>query len=440
MDAAAPPLSLQANTSLINGENSSKENVAQFWVIFRNVCNAFHNRIDTLLLLDEAADGESTTLKDWNMDTQHQVRNHYATASKRNEGRVELDVILRELRVLQHCVLSSSSSLAVDCSTNTENESLDELLSQSVPDLALTDIRLLTAELENILQRIDEANEIICPKEKFVFRRYRKALEELNRNSSGEISNALEDAKRCEDNKQQYLKAERDQQPKSHELNYGGVVENKSDSIIEILHDGSIVQNDHDTAQEHWTPYSIPQLNERSSTSSIGTSSYLLQNLNNSTIIVHTALQSLHIQNIHNCKIHSSVLGPVHATNCTNSEIRCSAYQLRIHDSKNVRFGVWVRSGPIIEDCTGIVFAGDFYQTENCAGRNMYWDVKDFNWLRSLKKSPNFTVIEIRKDRESGDVDTSHGEASKLSDNNTKNDADTDNKPSVHEEDSEDEL
>eukprot|EP00956_Cyclotella_meneghiniana_P001231 scaffold1351_cov57-Cyclotella_meneghiniana.AAC.4 len=423
-DATALPLPLDTNTSLIDGENSNKENVVQFWIIFRNVCNAFHNRIDTLLLLDRAGDdGESTRLK----DTQNQVRNHYATASKRNEGRVELDSIMRELRVLQHFVLSSSSSLAVDSSTDTKNESLDELLSQPIPDLALTDIRLLTAEMEKILQRIDYAKEMICPKEKFVFRRYRKALEELNRNNLGEIASAVEDAKFREDSKQQDVKMGRDHQPKSHELNYGGVFENKSDSIIKILHDGSIVQNGNNEAQEHWNPYSIPQLNECCSTGSTGTSSYLLQDLNNSTIIIQTALQSLHIQNINNCKIYSSVLGPVHVTNCKNSEIRCSAYQLRIHDSKNVRFGVWVRSGPIIEDCSGIVFAGDFYRTENCPGRNMYWDVKDFNWLRSLKKSPNFTVIEITKDNEGGGA-------------NAKNLAGIADKSTANEVDSEDEL
>jgi hypothetical protein len=41
-----------------------------------------------------------------------------------------------------------------------------------------------------------------------------------------------------------------------------------------------------------------------------------------------------------------------------------------------------------------MTFAGDFYTNDNQPGRNMYWDVKDFNWLRSLRKSPNFTVIE----------------------------------------------
>jgi len=31
--------------------------------------------------------------------------------------------------------------------------------------------------------------------------------------------------------------------------------------------------------------------------------------------------------------------------------------------------------------------------------KNMFWDVKDFNWLRTLKKSPNFEVIARGSDR-----------------------------------------
>jgi hypothetical protein len=65
-----------------------------------------------------------------------------------------------------------------------------------------------------------------------------------------------------------------------------------------------------------------------------------------------------------------------------------------VHESKSIKFGAWVRSGPIIEHCTEMTFAGDFYTDDNQPGKNMYWDVKDFNWLRSLRKSPNFTVIE----------------------------------------------
>ena len=28
-------------------------------------------------------------------------------------------------------------------------------------------------------------------------------------------------------------------------------------------------------------------------------------------------------------------------------------------------------------------------------GRNMFWDVKDFNWLRAFRKSPNLVVVDF---------------------------------------------
>lgn len=318
------------------------------------------------------------------------LQNHYATASKRSEGRVKLDGILKEVRIVQHFALSSSSSLTAGAGTSSSssNKVLDKLLSQSMPDLALTDIRLITVEIERILHVIDEAKDIICPKEKFVFRRYRKALEELNQNGGGELINALGSL-----SVGAVEQKEQDQQPKQKlsVLNFGEVVENKSGCGMEIHPNGSVTSNE--GAHDFWKIHSAPMV-EKHNASDNGASFYLIQNVNNSTIIIHPTLLSLHIQNVVNCKIHSLVLGPVHVTNCHNSEIRVSAYQLRVHESTSVNFGVWVRSGPIIEHCTGMTFAGDFYTNDNQPGRNMYWDVKDFNWLRSLRKSPNFTVIE----------------------------------------------
>lgn len=122
----------------------------------------------------ESSDDEIPQLMTDAMKTK--LQNHYATASKRSEGRVKLDGILKEVRMVQHFVLSSSSSLNVGgSSSSSSNKVLDKLISQSMPDLALTDIRLITVEIEKILHVIDEARDIICPKEKFVFRRYRKA-------------------------------------------------------------------------------------------------------------------------------------------------------------------------------------------------------------------------------------------------------------------------
>ncbi|KAL3804845.1 hypothetical protein HJC23_006617 [Cyclotella cryptica] len=442
--------------------STNKEDVLHFWFNFRNLCNAFHCSIDALLLpsLDDASkvtfDGasrvESTPVRDWSDEMKNQVRCHYATTSKRNEGRLRLDAILKQVRLLQQHVLSSSSSMNMantgSSSSSSGNVVLDAMLSQSMPDLSLTDIRLLSAEMEKILNRIDEARDIICPKEKFVFRRYRRALEELSRNASdgesrpGAILEGLKKHAVTEKEKQQH-------EQEKLALGFRGVIENKSNCIIEILSDGSLTLRDEADPHEHWKFYAIPRpypaspssdLAPEKSTPPEGPSSYLLQNLTDTTVILHPELQSLHIQNIHHCKIYSVVLGPVHVTNCHDSTIRCSAYQLRVHDSKNVKFGVWVRSGPIIEDCTAMVFAGDFYHTggskesEWRLGRNMYGDVKDFNWLRSLRKSPNFVLMDEEQVLKNADGDS---KVTKVVDRDARGDDIT---LVVGEEDSDDEL
>jgi hypothetical protein len=213
---------------------------------------------------------------------------------------------------------------------------------------------------------------------------------------------------------------------------YGGVVENLSNCTIEISSDNTILITEamanNARLQYYASPRSIHALHPPSSSAhahhsnlneSSSSSSYLLQNLHNVTILLHGSRPSIHLQNIHTCKIYITepTLGAVHVTNAQSSILHCSCYQLRVHDSKNVQFTVWTRSGPIIEGCTGMVFMGNYYLESEAlsgnnsnvcgnggsleasdgavvVGRNMYWDVKDFNWLRALRKSPNFVVVD----------------------------------------------
>ena len=378
-----------------SANSSNKESVVQFWAIFRNVCLVFQNRINALFNSSRFDTVMSeTSLKEWDDVVKNELRAHYATASKRNEGRVELDDILKEVRLLQRRVLSSTSSLVTVETSTCKNETLNSLLSEAIPDLAQADIRLLSAEIERILAQIDDAREIICPKEKFVFRRYRQALANIDQNCSGLAPDP--DSFKIDDEQAIHEGKGFQEKEQNYELNFGAVIENEANCVLTVQSDRSVVSTDDADSQDVWKQHATTLLFEQNTTvdAATGASSYLLQNLTNSTIIIHPTLQSLHIQNINNCKIYSSVLGPVHVTNCHNSEIRCSAYQLRVHDSKNVKFQAWVRSGPIIEDCTSIVFAGNFYESGSQVGRNMYWDVKDFNWLRSLRSSPNFSVVE----------------------------------------------
>lgn len=57
-----------------------------------------------------------------------------------------------------------------------------------------------------------------------------------------------------------------------------------------------------------------------------------------------------------------------------------------MHDSRALKCRVTVGSGPILEDCTDILF---YASSKN----DMVHDAKDFNWLRNGVPSPNFCIV-----------------------------------------------
>jgi hypothetical protein len=421
-----------------------KDRGDQFFSDFRKICSEFRSQLDSLLLTPsnrtdiDAPSSVDTSIRD-------DATTYYATASRRNEGRARLDVILRNVRLLQSHALSTSSlsSPVSSISSNRDDEKSDsdEVLLQSIlqipmSDITQTDMRLMSQELDGILKRIDHAREIICPKEKFVFKRYRMAMEEIVRSdrnghcppppSTGVAVTIAEDKSHADtedDVKDRGVGSLPD---------YGGVLEGMSNCTIEVYSDGTVhVDRLGDGALRyygaprpahalhppciiddggHGWPSSRPAISRDSS-------SYLLRDLNSVIVVVHGSRPSLHLQHVRECKVYVTepTLGAVHVTDCHSSVIRCSCYQLRVHDSRDVKFDVWTRSGPIIEDCVGMEFSGNYYRSGRATrggggehgecvsgddgsdveivGRNMFWDVKDFNWLRASRRSPNFVVV-----------------------------------------------
>eukprot|EP00985_Skeletonema_marinoi_P019994 scaffold11655_cov133-Skeletonema_marinoi.AAC.9 len=398
---------------------SHKEEGHRFWMNFRKLCSELQSQVDSLLQMTPDEEGSSSN--DGKVSKYETAKAYYSTAARRSEGRVKLDCILDNVRLLRRHCLSSSSALLPTTTHSTSNNDdvaianqlLLSILSTPMPEMTQTDVRLLSEEIDRLLKCIDEARDIISPKEKFVFKRYRKAMEEKRLLGGENASSSLQSNKidGGGDIHKETSAVVEDEQATDTFNHDGGVLENKSDCIIEIFPDGNIQVNEATQSQIQY--YSLPRRidslhpptfnksytlqHDMTSSSSSGSSmSYLLQNLTNVTIILHGSRPTLHIKNIHNCHIYVTepTLGPVHLTNCHSSEIRCSCYQLRIHDSSQVKFGVWVRSGPIIENCKEMVFEGDYYSGDGSGvGKNMYWDVKDFNWLRTLRKSPNFVVV-----------------------------------------------
>jgi len=85
-------------------------------------------------------------------------------------------------------------------------------------------------------------------------------------------------------------------------------------------------------------------------------------------------------------RVAKSVEGAVHVTACHELELYAACHQLRMHESTILKCHVTVGSGPILEDCSGIVFYAA--NTED-----VVYDAKDFNWLRNGVPSPNFSII-----------------------------------------------
>ena len=418
----------------------SKDSSNQFFSSFRRICTEFRSRLDLLLLIPSTSSSTDGDAPPPVNDTSYYdaALAYYATASRRNEGRTKLDTILRDVRSLQsHALTSSSSPFAATIDRNRGNDEknddnplLRSILQTPMLDVTQTDMRLMSQEIDDILKRIDDASEIIHPKEKFVFRRYRKVLEEMGRSGcGGHVSahtvTAITRARDVSNAVSEDGAIDRRDSPLS---NYGGVLENKSNCTVEISSDGTVLVDE--VGREMLRYYGAPRpadamhpphvndggRRQSRPTTARESSSYLLRNLRNVIVLVHGSRPSLHLQHIRNCKIYVSepTLGAVHVTDCHSSIIRCSCYQLRVHDSRNVKFDVWTRSGPIIEDCTGMEFSGNYYsggaREGGCnddgacgngmdgavvVGRNMFWDVKDFNWLRAFRKSPNFVVVDV---------------------------------------------
>jgi len=131
--------------------------------------------------------------------------------------------------------------------------------------------------------------------------------------------------------------------------------------------------------------------------------SFKLNNLKNCTIYLNGKLKALFMNTLTNCKIFVGIVeGATFFDKIENCEFHVIAHQIRIHNTRNSKFFLFVTSKPIIEHSTGLSFSkyahsyADldkiFKESEFDGKENLYYDVQDFNWLKQ-EKSPNFTVL-----------------------------------------------
>ena len=82
----------------------------------------------------------------------------------------------------------------------------------------------------------------------------------------------------------------------------------------------------------------------------------------------------------------------VFVDNCQNCKFELNCHQLRIHNTYESRFNIFVTSKAIIEDCNKVVFSPYKFdypererhekEEEKDAKPNQWRDIQDFNWLK----------------------------------------------------------
>lgn len=112
------------------------------------------------------------------------------------------------------------------------------------------------------------------------------------------------------------------------------------------------------------------------------------------SITVEAGLLALKLSCLTQCTvICGAVQGSVWVDRCNDCTIELAgAAQLRIHSSQRCRFRLVVRSDPILEDSTGLVFSPlkSAETTSSSSSSSNHWaGAKDFNCLGAV--SPNFT-------------------------------------------------
>lgn len=114
---------------------------------------------------------------------------------------------------------------------------------------------------------------------------------------------------------------------------------------------------------------------------------------------------TLQVSHLTNCIV---LCGPVcrsiFADHCTRVKFSFGCQQLRLHSSSACDIYMHVTSRAIIEDCTNVRVAGDYYRYDGIEadyaaagldiGKNNWNNVADFNWLSTNVPSPNWSALQ----------------------------------------------
>ena len=240
-----------------------------------------------------------------------------------------------------------------------------------VPDnLPLADIRLLHKEFSNCMTKWEQAKEIVSPKGKFTFRRYRQEVARRKACGIPIFENSTQKTTPLKASAHQSTPVQQQQQ---QEYTKGACIQNLSNATIEIDADGNVLVNKHSFLE-------MPK---------VSAAALLVQKIEHCSIEIAKPLVTLHIVQTNSTQIiiKGDFMRAIHVTDCHNgTTIQGRAQQLRLHESTDLTCHVELAAGAILEDCTRLVF--------NTVDMNKM-EVRDFNWLRTGIPSPNFEIVQI---------------------------------------------
>lgn len=385
-----------SNLTKSNANDEGNENLQaqrkSFWSAFKQACSTILIHLDGL------------------------YSKVHVTAQQRNESLAELQQITTMIRAIHHytnhskstvlkTIMNSKTPNLTQKSDDEKEDNDDSIIPKyfhdfTMPDLPLADQRLVATELQRLKDKANVVQTTIMPKEKFCFRRYRAEMMKRKHQTHNVLQYDDHESKEDKTTGSQDDTTHNDDTTKAlHEQFEGRFLTERNDLSLIVNSDGNVKINDNQE-KEFYPEDEIHDMRREPK-------SFLLQNLTRCRILLKGTYESIHIIGAKDCNIRiiNPIHGPVHVTNCHQTSIYIAfSRQLRIHDCTNVGFYIHVGSGPIIEGCRGM----KFYQRDNCTGehkgKNLYWDVKDFNWLKNNVKSPNFEVF-IQDNNDEGHAD-----------------------------------
>ena len=223
--------------------------------------------------------------------------------------------------------------------------------------------------------QLDQLQTKLLPKGKFVFQRYRRAMEAQRNENSSIMENIIDETVTVKDDShlpselvvdtEDLVDALQDFKDGTLHINESKVTfedknEISSQTSRKVLEDNAIplVWRRLERCTIHW------MVANHSSTNSNHGGVLHLVNLTDCELRIHAALSSIHVTDCQGLSLHLS-----------------QVQQVRLHTSSNIKVLGRVRGGTILEECRHIAV------TSNCPS------VQDFSWLIAGKPSPNLERV-----------------------------------------------